>query len=79
VGIAADRSGRNSSRALCDGNRPKGRCSPSIRQEGAENAARRNRTGTEASEGGHMTVPFDKLKARLLANPKVKAEYDALA
>ena len=26
-----------------------------------------------------MTIPFDKLKARLLANPKVKAEYDALA
>ncbi|MGF6429323.1 ribosome-binding protein aMBF1 (putative translation factor) [Bradyrhizobium elkanii] len=26
-----------------------------------------------------MTVPFEKLKARLLANPKVRAEYDALA
>ena len=26
-----------------------------------------------------MTIPFDKLKARLLVNPKVKAEYDALA
>ena len=26
-----------------------------------------------------MTIPFDKLKARLLANPKVRAEYDALA
>ena len=26
-----------------------------------------------------MTIPFNKLKARLLANPKVKAEYDALA
>lgn len=26
-----------------------------------------------------MTIPFDELKARLLANPKVKAEYDALA
>ncbi len=26
-----------------------------------------------------MTIPFHKLKARLLANPKVKAEYDALA
>jgi ribosome-binding protein aMBF1 (putative translation factor) len=26
-----------------------------------------------------MTTPFEKLKARLLANPKVKAEYDALA
>jgi len=26
-----------------------------------------------------MTIQFDKLKVRLLANPKVKAEYDALA
>ena len=26
-----------------------------------------------------MTIPFNKLKAHLLANPKVKAEYDALA
>jgi len=26
-----------------------------------------------------MAFPFDRLKARLLANPKVKAEYDALA
>jgi DNA-binding transcriptional regulator YiaG len=26
-----------------------------------------------------MTIPFEKLRARLLANPKVKAEYDALA
>jgi predicted transcriptional regulator len=26
-----------------------------------------------------MTIPFEKLKARLLANPKIKAEYDALA
>jgi hypothetical protein len=24
-----------------------------------------------------MTIQFEKLKARLLANPKVKAEYDA--
>ena len=23
-----------------------------------------------------MTIPFERLKARLLANPKVKAEYD---
>jgi phage-related protein/DNA-binding XRE family transcriptional regulator len=37
------------------------------------------RARAEASEGGHMTIPFDRLKARLLANPKVKAEYDALA
>jgi hypothetical protein len=26
-----------------------------------------------------MTVAFKKLKARLLANPRVKAEYEALA
>jgi ribosome-binding protein aMBF1 (putative translation factor) len=26
-----------------------------------------------------VTIPFDELKARLLANPEVKAEYDALA
>jgi ribosome-binding protein aMBF1 (putative translation factor) len=26
-----------------------------------------------------MSIPFEKLKARLLANPKVKAEYEALA
>ncbi len=26
-----------------------------------------------------MTIQFEKLKTRLLVNPKVKAEYDALA
>jgi len=26
-----------------------------------------------------MTIPFEALKARLLADPEVKAEYDALA
>jgi predicted transcriptional regulator len=26
-----------------------------------------------------MTIPFNKLKARLLADPTVRAEYDALA
>ena len=26
-----------------------------------------------------MTIPFGELKSRLLANPEVKAEYDALA
>lgn len=25
-----------------------------------------------------MTIPFEKIKARLLANPRVRAEYDAL-
>jgi hypothetical protein len=26
-----------------------------------------------------MTIPFEKFKARLLADPKVEAEYNALA
>ena len=26
-----------------------------------------------------MTIPFDEFKARLLANPMIRAEYDALA
>jgi hypothetical protein len=26
-----------------------------------------------------MIIPFEKLRARLLADPEVKAEYDALA
>lgn len=26
-----------------------------------------------------MTIPFEELKARLLANPEVRREYDALA
>jgi hypothetical protein len=26
-----------------------------------------------------MTIPFEKLRARLMANPKVKTEHDALA
>jgi ribosome-binding protein aMBF1 (putative translation factor) len=26
-----------------------------------------------------MTIPFEEFKERLLSNPKVKAEYDALA
>jgi ribosome-binding protein aMBF1 (putative translation factor) len=26
-----------------------------------------------------MTIPFEEFKAELLANPKVKAEYDAMA
>jgi hypothetical protein len=30
-------------------------------------------------KGDRMTIPFEKFKARLLANPKVKAEYEALA
>src|SRR5436305_10831093 len=48
-------------------------------EEDAKDAAHRNRTGARASKGNQMTIPFEKLKARLLANPRVKAEYDALA
>jgi ribosome-binding protein aMBF1 (putative translation factor) len=32
-----------------------------------------------SSKGNQITIAFEKLMARLLANPKVKAEYDALA
>ena len=38
-----------------------------------------DRARVKAGKGGCMTIPFEKLKARLLHNPKVKAEYDALA
>ena len=34
---------------------------------------------THRDKGHPMTIPFEKLKARLLANPNVKVEYDALA
>src|ERR1700677_1098965 len=37
------------------------------------------RAPVTARQGGCMNLPFQKLKARLLQNPKVKAEYDALA
>jgi DNA-binding XRE family transcriptional regulator len=50
-----------------------------VREEDTEDTARRDRTCASASKGDHMTIPFEKLKARLLANPKVKVEYDALA
>ena len=50
-----------------------------MREEDTENTARRNGIGVAASEGNHVTIQFEKFKARLLANPKVKAEYDALA
>jgi phage-related protein/DNA-binding XRE family transcriptional regulator len=32
-----------------------------------------------AGKGSHVTIAFEELKARLLANPKVKAESDVLA
>jgi hypothetical protein len=71
-----------------------------LHEEGAEDAAQRDRTcaaailvadavgdsrlaGAEeertlAPLSGLRTIPFDKLKARLLADPTVRAEYDAL-
>src|SRR5205085_6161387 len=61
------------------GDRPTGCRSSGIREEDTEDPARRDRPCAAASKGGHMTISFGKLKARLLANPKVKAEYDALA
>src|SRR3984893_16212663 len=45
----------------------------------AKDAARRDRTRVAASKGDHMTIPFETLKARLLANPSVRGEDDALA
>jgi ribosome-binding protein aMBF1 (putative translation factor) len=50
-----------------------------VREEDTEDAACRDQARASASQGDHMTIPFEKLKARLLADPKVKAEYDALA
>lgn len=35
--------------------------------------------GAAPSKGNYMTILFERLKARLLANPKVRVEYDALA
>jgi len=66
-------------RALCHGDRTPGCRSSGIREEDTKDAARRDPPCVAASKGDHMTIPFEKLKARLLANPKVKAEYDALA
>src|SRR5579863_164233 len=79
MGVEADRPRWNSPRALRHGNRSQGHRGPCIREEDAENAARRDRTRAPPRKGNQMTIRFEKLKARLLANPKVKAEYDALA
>src|SRR5439155_27351501 len=49
------------------------------REEDPEDAALGDRPCFAARKGDRMTIPFETLKARLLANPKVKAEYDALA
>jgi len=64
---------------LCHGDRPESGRGSGVREEDTEDAARRDPACTSASKGDHMTIPFEKLKARLLANPKVKVEYEALA
>src|ERR1700680_1262684 len=79
MGVAADRPRWNCPRALHHRDRPQGRRGPRVREEDAKDAACRDRTCAAASKGNQMTIQFEKLKARLLANPKVKAEYDALA
>src|ERR1700712_756297 len=79
MGIAADRPRWNCPRAIHHCNRPQGHRGACIREEDAENTARRDRPRAPPSKGDQMTIQFEKLKARLLANPKVKAEYDALA
>jgi ribosome-binding protein aMBF1 (putative translation factor) len=78
-GVAVDGPGRNCSCTLRHGNWPKDGCGSRVRQKDAKDSALRDRARPAASTGGHMTIPFEKLKSRLLANPKVKAEYDALA
>src|SRR5882672_257718 len=79
MGIAADGPRWNCTRAFCHGDRPQGRRGPRICEEDAKNTTSGDRTRAAVSKGHHMTIQFEKLKARLLANPKVKAEYDALA
>jgi DNA-binding XRE family transcriptional regulator len=76
---AADGPRWNCTRALRYGDRTPGRGGSRIHQKDTEDAAHRDRTRVAASKGDHMTIPFEKIKARLLANPKVKAGYDALA
>jgi ribosome-binding protein aMBF1 (putative translation factor) len=61
------------------GHRPEGGGRSRIREEDAEDAASRDRIGTAPGKGDHMTIPFKEFQARLLTNPKVKAEYDTLA
>jgi ribosome-binding protein aMBF1 (putative translation factor) len=73
-------SGRDGiARALYVGIRPQGRRCARVPEKDAENSALGNRVGNTARKGDRMTIPFEKIKARLLANPKVKAEYEALA
>src|SRR5438034_4090596 len=79
MGVTADRPRRNCSRALYHVDRPKGGRGSRVREADAKDTTLRDRARASASKGDHMTIPFEKLKARLLANPKVKVEYDALA
>ncbi len=65
MGIAADRPRRNSPRTLCHGDRPEGRSCSGVREEDTEDAACRDRTCAAASEGDHMPVPFERLKASM--------------
>src|SRR6266576_1462890 len=79
MGVAADRRRRNCSRALCHRDRTQSGRGSRVREKDAKDPTLRDRARAAASKGGHMTIPFENLKARLLANPKVKAGYDALA
>src|ERR1700740_2282860 len=79
MGVAAHRSRRNRSRSVRHGDRAQGCRGSCIREEDPKDARRRDRARVAARKGDQMTIPFEKLKARLLANPRVKAEYDALA
>jgi DNA-binding XRE family transcriptional regulator len=48
-----------------------------VRQEFDSHAA--SMVPRQSAGGRSWFIPFEKLKARLLANPRVKVEYDALA
>jgi ribosome-binding protein aMBF1 (putative translation factor) len=77
--LRTDRPRWNCSRPLCHGYGPKSGRGSRVREKDAKDPTFRDRARVAAGKGGHMTIPFEQLKARLLANPKVKAEYDALA
>jgi ribosome-binding protein aMBF1 (putative translation factor) len=66
-------------RALRYSDWPQARRGPRVREEDTKNAKERDRASAAPRKGDPMTIPFEKLKVRLLANPKVKREYDALA
>jgi ribosome-binding protein aMBF1 (putative translation factor) len=79
VGVAVDRTRRDSQGTLCQRDRPEGRRRARIREKEPEDAARRDRTGAASGKGDRTTISFEEIKSRLLANPEVKAEYDTLA